>query len=108
MAGTGTSEWGIRLGPITRNNTANTREQAESGAQQMVLDVANKMLQTSIQLGPDLLTGVAVPTGCKEAELVQEAPDVELASYQLPNGSWFTLATSNIFGFKVVCKKLAD
>ena len=108
MSNSSTSEWGVRIGPIRRNNTAGTRQQAEEGAQRMVMEAANALLQASITLGPELVKGVVAPTGCSDPELAQESAEVELSSYQLPNGSWFTLATSNVFGFKVVCKKLAD
>ena len=98
------SEWVLKLGPIERQNTSGSREQSETGAKQMVLDAANAMLKTVSPLGPELMKGL-VCSSRGTLEIAQEEPDVELASYQLPAGNWFTLAVSNVFGLKVICKK---
>ena len=99
------SDWVLKIGPIERQNSSGSREQSETGAKQMVLDAANDMLKTVLPLGPELVKGIVCSSGCGTPELAQEDPDVELASYQLPAGNWFTLAVSNVFGLKVVCKK---
>jgi len=98
------SEWVLKIGPIERQNSSGSREQSEAGAKQMVLDAANAMLKTVLPLGPELLKGM-VCDGHGTVELAQEDPDVQLASYQLPAGNWFTLGVSNVFGLKVVGKK---
>ena len=56
-------------------------------------------------MGDLLLKGVVAETGQGEPYIDEELPEANLVSYQLPNGSWFTLGRSNIFGLKVSCGK---
>lgn len=99
------SEWVLKMGPLQRQNSAGSRELSESGAKQMLLEDATQLLKAVSELKLQLLKGTVCATGCGAPDLIQETPDVELHSFQLPNGSWFSLATSNAFGLKVVCKK---
>ena len=38
-------------------------------------------------------------------EAKEEIGEVEVHSYQLDKGDWFTIASSGAFGVKLVCKK---
>ena len=99
------SEWVLKLGPIERSNSAGSREQAEAGAKQMLLEDANSLMGSARAMGELLLKGVVAETGQGDPYIDEELPEANLVSYQLPNGSWFTLARSNFFGLKVSCGK---
>jgi hypothetical protein len=99
------SQWVIKLGPLERQNGAATREQSEAGARRMVLDAGKALMAKAKEMAPEFLLNVNGPTGAGTPELVEEAAEVDLHSYELPNGSWFTLGCSNCFGFKVTCRK---
>ena len=44
-------------------------------------------------------------SGCAEPEIVEVKPELEIFSYELPNGNWFCQGTANGFGLKIVCKR---
>jgi hypothetical protein len=99
------SEWVLRLGPLTRTNAAGSREQSEEGARQQVLDDGQELMGKAAAMFPLLSKGAVCSSGCGGPELLEEAPEATVHSFQLPDGKWFSLATSNVFGAKLVCKR---
>ena len=104
MLGSSDTEWVAKLGPITRTNQAKDREQAESGAKQKVND-AVKAIMEKVRLTIPLLTEGAQCAGGGAPEAKEEPGEVQVWSYQLDDGKWFTQAHSGSFGVKLVCKK---
>lgn len=104
MIGTPGSDWVLKLGPIYRTNSAGSREICEDGARRQILDDSKVLLDKARELFPLLRKG-AVCAGGSEPDLQEEEPEAQVFSYQLPDGKWFTLATSNVFGAKLVCRR---
>ncbi len=98
------SEWIIKLGPISRTNHAGDRAQAEEGALQQVLEDAKEIMEKARPLIPLLQKG-AVCAGDCTPEVKEEDPEPQVVSYRLPDGKWFSIATSKVFGVKLECKK---
>ncbi len=98
------AEWVMKLGPITRTNQAESREQSQEGAAQKVLQAVQKIMEKAQPLIPLLKEG-AVCAGGGEPEAKEDLPEVQVFSYQLENGKWFSIASSGLFGVKLVCKK---
>jgi hypothetical protein len=97
----GDFDWIIKLGPITKTNHAGSRVQAEEGAVQQVKDDVKVIMDIAKSLIPLLSKGVAL-TGGIEPVVKEEVPVPEVVSYELPDGKWFSIATSKVFGFKLV------
>lgn len=104
MLGSSETEWVMKLGPISRTNQAQSREQAESGALQKV-DDAVKAIMEKVRPAIPLLKEGAQCSGGGMPEVKEELPDVLVHSYQLDKGDWFSMASSGAFGVKLVCKK---
>ncbi len=96
----GDMDWIIKLGPITRTNHAGTKKQAEEGAALQVKDDVKVIMETAKPLIPLLSKGVTLPGGT-EPVIKEEVPVPELISYLLPDGKWFAIATSKVFGVKL-------
>jgi len=94
------SEWILKLGPIVRVNHAGGKEQAEEGAVRQVLDDGKVIMDKSKDLLPLLIKGISGEVSVKEENIVPE-----VVSYQLSDGKWFCIASSNTFGFKASCRK---
>jgi len=94
------NEWILRLGPIVRVNHAGAKEQAEEGAVRQVLDDGKVIMDKAKDLVPLLVKGISGEVSVKEENIVPE-----VVSYQLSDGKWFCISSSNIFGFKAVCRK---
>ena len=101
------SDWVVKFGPLSRQNEASTRKQAEEGLTRMLLEAANPMLTVMAPLHKVFLEGAVCPSGCAEPELVEVKPEIEIFSYELPNGHWFSQGTATGFGLKLVCKRAA-
>lgn len=101
------SDWVVKFGPLSRQNAASTRKQAEEGLTRMLLEAANPMLTVMAPLHKVFLEGAVCPSGCAEPELVEVKPEIEIFSYELPNGHWFSQGTATGFGLKLVCKRAA-
>ena len=99
------SDWVAKLGPLCRHNVASTKKQAEEGLMKMLQDAANPMVGVLAPLHKVFLEGAVCPSGCAEPELVEVKPDIEIFSYELPNGNWFSQGTASGFGLKLVCKR---
>ncbi len=104
ITGFSETDWIIRLGRITRTNHAGGREQAEEGALRQVTDDANTAMEKARELVPFFIKGVTCPSGCAGPEVKDEVPVPKVLSYQLSDGKWFSIASAENFGFKVVCK----
>jgi hypothetical protein len=104
MLGNPETEWVAKLGPITRTNQAKAKEQAESGARQKVSD-AVKAIMEKVRPAIPLLKEGAQCAGGGVPEAKEELGEVQVHSYQLDKGDWFTVASSGAFGVKLVCKK---
>ena len=92
----GEPDWIIKLGPITRTNHAGTKKQAEEGAVLQVREDVKAIMEIAKPLIPLLMKGISEGEIAKE-----EIPVPEVVSYQLPDGKWFSIATSKVFGVKV-------
>ena len=101
------SDWVVKFGPLCRQNEASTRKQAEEGLTRMLLEAANPMLTVMAPLHKVFLEGAVCPSGCAEPELAEVKPEIEIFSYELPNGHWFSTGTASGFGLKLVCKRAA-
>jgi len=99
------SDWVAKLGPIYRQNVASTRKQAEEGVMRKLQDAATPMLTVLAPLHEIFLEGAVCPSGCAEPELAEIKPELEVFSYELPNGHWFSQGTASGFGLKLVCKR---
>jgi len=99
------SDWVAKLGPIYRQNVASTRKQAEEGVMRKLQDAAVPMLTVLAPLHEIFLEGAVCPSGCAEPELAEIKPELEVFSYELPNGHWFSQGTASGFGLKLVCKR---
>ena len=99
------SDWVAKLGPLYRQNVASTRKQAEEGLMKMLQEASNPMLLVLAPLHKIFLEGAVCPSGCAEPELAEIKPEIEIFSYELPNGSWFSQGTASGFGLKLVCKR---
>jgi hypothetical protein len=97
----GDADWIIKLGPITRTNHAGNRVQAEEGAVLQVKDDVKVIMDTARPLIPLLSKGVILAGGA-EPVVKEEVPVPEVVSYELPDGKWFSIATSKVFGVKLV------
>lgn len=95
----GEPDWIIKLGPITRTNHAGTKKQAEEGAILQVREDVKVIMETAKPLIPLLMKGVSEGEVAKE-----EVPVPEVVSYQLPDGKWFSISSSKVFGVKVKSK----
>ena len=98
------SEWVLKLGPISRTNHAGSRKQAEEGALQQVVEDAKNLLELAKPMIPLLLKGALCAGDC-EPKVIEEQANPQVVSYQLPDGKWFSIATSKVFGVKLECKK---
>lgn len=99
------SDWVAKLGPIYRQNVASTRKQAEEGVMRKLQDAATPMLTVLAPLHEIFLEGAVCPSGCAEPELAEIKPELEIFSYELPNGHWFSQGTASGFGLKLICKR---
>jgi hypothetical protein len=99
------SDWVAKFGPIYRQNVASTRKQAEEGVMRKLQDAATPMLTVLAPLHEIFLEGAVCPSGCAEPELAEIKPELEVFSYELPNGHWFSQGTASGFGLKLVCKR---
>ncbi len=99
------SEWVLKLGPVSRTNTASTREQSVQGALQQIREDTRALLDQAKALLPLLQKGAVCAGECGEPEPKEEGIDPQIVSYQLPDGKWFSVASSGIFGYRLVCKK---
>ena len=99
------SDWVAKLGPLYRQNVATTKKQAEEGLMKMLQEASNPMLLVLSPLHKIFLEGAVCPSGCAEPELAEIKPEIEIFSYELPNGSWFSQGTASGFGLKLVCKR---
>ena len=99
------SDWVAKLGPIYRQNVASTRKQTEEGVMRKLQDAATPMLTVLAPLHEIFLDGAVCPSGCAEPELAEIKPELEIFSYELPNGHWFSQGTASGFGLKIVCKR---
>lgn len=99
------SDWVAKLGPIYRQNVASTKKQAEEGVMRKLQDAATPMLTVLAPLHEIFLEGAVCPSGCAEPELAEIKPELEVFSYELPNGHWFSQGTASGFGLKLVCKR---
>lgn len=97
----GDPDWIIKLGPITRTNHAGTKKQAEEGAVLKVKEDVNVIMETARPLIPLLSKGVTLASGA-EPVVKEEVPIPEVLSYELPDGRWFSIATSKVFGVKLI------
>ena len=100
-------DWVVKFGPLSRQTEASTRKQDEEGLTRMLLEAANPMLTVMAPLHKVFLEGAVCPSGCAEPELVEVKPEIEIFSYELPNGHWFSQGTATGFGLKLVCKRAA-
>ena len=103
----GDTDWIIKLGPITRTNHAGTKKQAEDGAVLQVKEDVKVIMDTARPLIPLLSKGVILVGGA-EPVVKEELPVPEVVSYQLPDGKWFSIATSKVFGVKLADPKLKE
>jgi hypothetical protein len=101
------SDWVVKMGPICRHNAASTRKQAEEGLAKMLTEASAPMLTVLAPLHKIFLEGAVCPSGCAEPEIVEIKPELEMFSYELPNGNWFSQGTADGFGLKIVCKRAA-
>lgn len=99
------TEWVIKLGPLSRTNTATTRDQSVQGALQQVREDSRTLLDQAKTLLPLLEKGAVCAGECGEPEPKEEGINPQVVSYQLPDGKWFSVASSGIFGYRLVCKK---
>lgn len=99
------SDWVVKMGPISRHNVASTRKQAEEGLMRMLSEASTPMLTVLAPLHKIFLEGAVCPSGCAEPEIVEVKPELEIWSYELPNGHWFSQGNANGFGLKIVCKR---
>ncbi len=98
------AEWVVKIGPISRTNQAKSREQAEEGARKKVLDAVQEIMDKVRPVTPLLVEG-AQCAGGGAPEAKEDFPEVQVYGYALDDRSWFCLATSGVFGVKLVCKK---
>lgn len=96
----GDADWIVKLGPITRTNHVGTKKQAEDGAALQVKEDIKVIMDTAKPLIPLLSKGVTL-TGGAEPVAKEEIPVPEVISYELPDGKWFAIATSKVFGVKL-------
>ena len=96
----GDPDWIIKLGPITRTNHSGTKKQAEEGAALQVKEDVKVIMDTAKPLIPLLSKGIVLAGGA-EPVVKEEVPIPESVSYQLPDGKWFAIATSKVFGVKL-------
>lgn len=102
----GDLDWIIKLGSITRTNHASSPTQSEEGALEQVKEDVKVIMEQAKSLVPLFLKCVASDEG--EPVVKEEIPVPEVISFELPNGSWFSIAGSKVFGFKLVGKKEKD
>lgn len=100
----GDPDWIIKLGPITRTNHAGTKKQADDGAALQVKEDVKVIMEAAKPLIPLLSKGVILAGGA-EPVVKEEVPVPEVVSYQLPDGKWFAIATSKVFGVKLADPK---
>ena len=100
----GDPDWIIKLGPITRTNHAGTKKQAEEGATLQVKEDVKVIMEAAKPLIPLLSKGVILAGGAEHV-VKEEVPVPEVVSYQLPDGKWFAIATSKVFGVKLAAPK---
>lgn len=99
------SEWLVKIGPMERTAHAGSRAQAEEGAKALLLEAAAAVHGRAAELVPLLMEGLRCPTGCGGPETDEIAPEVQLQSYELNDGKWFSIATCSGFGYKAVCRR---
>lgn len=97
-------EWVLKMGPVTRTNEASTRTQAEEGAAQKIDEAVKEIMEAARPLVPLLMKGALCAGDC-EPLAKDDGPEVTMETYTLNNGSWFCIASSGLFGVKLVCKK---
>lgn len=99
------SDWIVKMGPICRQNVASTCKQAEEGLFKMLTEASTSMLGVLPSLHKIFLEGAVCPSGCSKPEIAEIKPELEIFSYELPNGHWFSQGTADNFGLKIVCKR---
>ena len=97
------SEWVMKLGPVTRTSQAASRKQAEEDAWQKVLDAVDEIMEKAKPLIPLLAAG-AVCGGGGTVEAREDPATPQAFSYQLADGTWFSFASSEFFGIKLLCR----
>lgn len=99
-------DWIIKLGPVTKTNHAGSQKQAEEGATQKVLDSVKEIMGKARELAPlvqaNAVAGHATCVSGCELTIKEEIPDPQVLSFQLPDGKWFSIATSKTFGMKLI------
>jgi len=98
-------EWIIKLGPVERTNHAEKKNFSEDGALLQVKEAVKEIMETAKPLIPLLQKGFTAPGGFGEPEVKEDPPELEVISYKLPDGTWFSIANSGTFGYKLECKK---
>lgn len=97
-------EWIIQLGPVTKTNQAGSQKQAEEGAAQKITDAVKEIMDKARELVPLVSSNASCVSGC-ELTIKEEIPDPQVLSFQLPDGKWFSIASSKVFGMKLVSQK---
>lgn len=100
---TGREDWIIKLGPFTRVNTAENRNESREGAMQKIMDDSEKIMERAKVLIPDLMKDASCAEG-EEPEIKEEPAKPQIYSYRITEKKWFSIATSGVFGIKLTCK----
>ena len=98
-------EWIIKLGPLERTNHSKNKKKSEDGALLQVKEDIAEIIEKAKPLIPLLQKGFAVPGGFEEPEVKEDPPELEVISYKLHDKTWFSIASSGTFGYKLECKK---
>lgn len=98
-------EWIIKLGPIERTNHAEKEKTAEDGALLKIKDAVKEIMEKAESLVPLLQEGVVAPGGFCEPVVKEDEPELSVISYELPDGKWFSVASSGTFGYRLEFKK---
>jgi len=99
------SEWIVKLGPVSRINVAGSRKAAEEGALLGIREVVAAVMAKAKDLVPPLQQGAICAGDCGEPEVKEVEAKPTLWSYQLPDGKWFSMASSGVFGYQLVCRR---
>ncbi|MEW6215353.1 MAG: hypothetical protein AB1478_09185 [Nitrospirota bacterium] len=99
-------EWIIKLGPVERTNHSEKKDFAERGALAQVKESVGEIMEKAKSLIPLLEKGFTAPSGYGAPEVKEDPPEYEVMSYELPDGSWFSIVNSGTFGYKLECKRV--
>lgn len=99
------SEWIVKLGPVSKVNVAGGRKAAEEGAALQIRETVTAVMAMAKDMVPLLQQGAVCAGDCgtPEAREVEAKPSVW--SIQLPDGKWFSMASSGVFGYQLVCRR---